>query len=122
MYEELENVDGVPTVMENLEILWNFKKAISKPGKVMETNQILKSCGYLCSRYAFLLVMLSFKIFNLQEIALETFSRHTGRNMFRCVGCSQTSINILIIFVMLLMTFTVCLDICVFKSLFFNQK
>lgn len=79
--------------MENLEIMWNFKKAISKPGKVMETNQILKSHGHLCSRYAFLLVMLSFKIFNLQEIALETFSRHTGRNMFRGVGCSLTNIN-----------------------------
>ncbi len=80
--------------MENLEILWNFKKAISKPGKVMETNQILKSHGHLCSRYAFLLVMLSFKIFNLQEIALETFSRHTGMNMIRGVGCSLTNINI----------------------------
>lgn len=82
--------------MENLEIMWNFKKAISKPGKVMETNQILKSHGHLCSRYAFLLVMLSFKIFNLQEIALETCletSRHTGRNMFRGVGCSLTNIN-----------------------------
>ncbi len=93
--------------MEILEILWNFKKAISKPGKVMETNQILKSHGHLCSRYAFLLVMLSFKIFNLQE----TFSRHTGMNMIRGVGCSLTNINILIICFMLLMTFTVCLDI-----------
>lgn len=65
MYEELENVDGFPTVMENLDILQNFKK----PGKVIETNQILKRHEHLCSQYKFFLVMLSFKIFNRQEIA-----------------------------------------------------